>query len=233
MFVRRIAVIGTGYVGLTTGACLASLGHEVVCADVDIQKIARLRHGDVLVRYAGKPVTSAEEFRATRQSEKPGAPPQPLEVRRGGRMVAVDPRAGEGRQPGNVDEVLDGKRHACQRSHRVPLSDHCVDRRGTGSGAVSRHRSKSVEPLVVPLDDGQSRLDDLVGAALASSNCGGDVGGGRNRTHAVKTGAGSVSLWRGDLDAAQRYVDRSYSLAEANGMGPLMAIGRSWTARWS
>ena len=29
----RIAVIGTGYVGLTTGACFAHLGHEVVCAD--------------------------------------------------------------------------------------------------------------------------------------------------------------------------------------------------------
>ncbi|MBV9314762.1 MAG: UDP-glucose/GDP-mannose dehydrogenase family protein [Pseudonocardia sp.] len=53
MFVRRIAVIGTGYVGLTTGACLASLGHEVVCADVDIQKIARLRHGDVPILEPG------------------------------------------------------------------------------------------------------------------------------------------------------------------------------------
>ena len=35
VFARRIAVIGTGYVGVTTGACLASLGHRVVCADVD------------------------------------------------------------------------------------------------------------------------------------------------------------------------------------------------------
>ncbi|WP_426610986.1 ATP-binding protein [Bradyrhizobium sp. McL0616] len=42
----------------------------------------------------------------------------------------------------------------------------------------------------------------------------------------VLAGAGTVFLWRGDLDAAQHYVDRSYSLAEANGMGPLMAIGR-------
>jgi UDPglucose 6-dehydrogenase len=49
MFVRRIAVIGTGYVGLTTGACLASLGHHVVCADVDEEKIARLRDGDVSI----------------------------------------------------------------------------------------------------------------------------------------------------------------------------------------
>ena len=31
----RVAVIGTGYVGLTTGACLAHLGHTVVCADID------------------------------------------------------------------------------------------------------------------------------------------------------------------------------------------------------
>ncbi|MDX8031661.1 UDP-glucose/GDP-mannose dehydrogenase family protein [Lentzea sp. BCCO 10_0856] len=47
MFVRRIAVVGTGYVGLTTGACLASLGHRVVCADVDAGKIERLSRGEV------------------------------------------------------------------------------------------------------------------------------------------------------------------------------------------
>ncbi|MGW4059739.1 UDP-glucose dehydrogenase family protein [Amycolatopsis sp. NPDC004747] len=47
MFVRRIAVVGTGYVGLTTGACLASLGHRVVCADSDAAKVARLQAGRV------------------------------------------------------------------------------------------------------------------------------------------------------------------------------------------
>ncbi len=47
MFVRRIAVIGTGYVGLTTGACLASLGHHVVCADVDAEKVKRLAAGEI------------------------------------------------------------------------------------------------------------------------------------------------------------------------------------------
>ena len=36
---QKIAVIGTGYVGLTTGACLAHLGHDVVCADVDAEKV--------------------------------------------------------------------------------------------------------------------------------------------------------------------------------------------------
>jgi UDPglucose 6-dehydrogenase len=53
VFVRRIAVVGTGYVGLTTGACLASLGHHVVCADVDADKIKRLCAGEVDILEPG------------------------------------------------------------------------------------------------------------------------------------------------------------------------------------
>ncbi|MFL6145122.1 MAG: UDP-glucose dehydrogenase family protein [Labedaea sp.] len=45
--VRRIAVVGAGYVGLTTGACLAALGHDVVCADADPEKVKRLDRGEV------------------------------------------------------------------------------------------------------------------------------------------------------------------------------------------
>ncbi len=51
----RIAVIGTGYVGLTTGACFAHLGHEVVCADVIADKVERLARGDVPIFEAGLP----------------------------------------------------------------------------------------------------------------------------------------------------------------------------------
>ena len=43
MQTSRIAIVGTGYVGLTTGACLASLGHQVVCIDYDESKIQMLR----------------------------------------------------------------------------------------------------------------------------------------------------------------------------------------------
>jgi UDPglucose 6-dehydrogenase len=50
---RRIAVVGTGYVGLTTGACLAALGHHVVCADIDATKIGRLRRGEVDILEPG------------------------------------------------------------------------------------------------------------------------------------------------------------------------------------
>src|ERR1700685_3446672 len=41
----RVTVIGTGYVGTVTGACLAYLGHRVTCVDTDLSKIEKLRRG--------------------------------------------------------------------------------------------------------------------------------------------------------------------------------------------
>ena len=49
----KVAVIGAGYVGLTSAACFAHLGHEVVCADVDEARVARLEKGDVPILEAG------------------------------------------------------------------------------------------------------------------------------------------------------------------------------------
>src|SRR5438552_17192401 len=43
----NICVVGTGYVGLTTGVCLAYLGHRVNCLDVDQNKIDLLQNGRV------------------------------------------------------------------------------------------------------------------------------------------------------------------------------------------
>jgi UDPglucose 6-dehydrogenase len=48
-----LAVVGTGYVGLTTGACFAHLGHHVVCADIDEAKVARLEAGEIPIVEAG------------------------------------------------------------------------------------------------------------------------------------------------------------------------------------
>ncbi len=41
----RISVIGTGYVGLVTGACLANLGNDVICVDIDDERVSNLRRG--------------------------------------------------------------------------------------------------------------------------------------------------------------------------------------------
>lgn len=43
----KIAVIGTGYVGLVTGTCLAETGNEVVCVDIDANKVQRMKNGEV------------------------------------------------------------------------------------------------------------------------------------------------------------------------------------------
>jgi len=43
----RLSVIGCGYVGLVTGACLAAAGHEVTCTDIDAERIRRLQAGEV------------------------------------------------------------------------------------------------------------------------------------------------------------------------------------------
>jgi UDPglucose 6-dehydrogenase len=43
----RIAIIGCGYVGLVTGACLADAGHEVICTDNDAAKIAMISGGHI------------------------------------------------------------------------------------------------------------------------------------------------------------------------------------------
>src|SRR5437763_16184744 len=59
----RIAVIGTGYVGLVTGACLAQTGHRVTCVDVDRAKISLLNDGKVPIYEPGLPEVIGESRR--------------------------------------------------------------------------------------------------------------------------------------------------------------------------
>jgi len=59
----RISVIGCGYVGLVTGACLAEAGHEVVCTDINTERIAQLNAGGIPIyeEHLGEILASARK----------------------------------------------------------------------------------------------------------------------------------------------------------------------------
>jgi UDPglucose 6-dehydrogenase len=62
----RIAVVGTGYVGLTTGACFAHLGHDVTCADIVPEKIELLSRGEIPIVETGLDNLVADGLRSGR-----------------------------------------------------------------------------------------------------------------------------------------------------------------------
>ncbi|WP_162249995.1 3-hydroxyacyl-CoA dehydrogenase NAD-binding domain-containing protein, partial [Methylobacterium sp. Leaf456] len=64
----RIAMIGSGYVGLVSGACFADFGHEVICVDVDPKKIEALEAGRMPIYEPGLETLVADNVRAKRLS---------------------------------------------------------------------------------------------------------------------------------------------------------------------
>ncbi|MFZ5781489.1 MAG: UDP-glucose dehydrogenase family protein [Pseudomonadota bacterium] len=64
----RITMVGSGYVGLVSGACFAQFGHDVVCVDKDADKIGRLHKGEVPIYEPGLDRLVADNVRAGRLS---------------------------------------------------------------------------------------------------------------------------------------------------------------------
>ncbi|WP_024515810.1 UDP-glucose/GDP-mannose dehydrogenase family protein [Bradyrhizobium sp. Tv2a-2] len=62
----RIAMIGTGYVGLVSGACFADFGHQVTCVDKDAGKIAALKRGEIPIFEPGLDTLVATNVKAKR-----------------------------------------------------------------------------------------------------------------------------------------------------------------------
>ena len=64
----KITIIGTGYVGLVTGACFAQVGHKVVCVDSDAAKVKLLQGGGIPIYEPGLEEMVKENVTAGRLS---------------------------------------------------------------------------------------------------------------------------------------------------------------------
>src|SRR5882757_5782380 len=62
----RVTIIGTGYVGLVTGACLSDFGHVVTCVDKDQAKVARLNQGQIPIYEPGLDAVVERNAKASR-----------------------------------------------------------------------------------------------------------------------------------------------------------------------
>jgi UDPglucose 6-dehydrogenase len=62
----RVTIIGTGYVGLVTGACLSDFGHVVTCVDKDAEKVTRLKEGHIPIFEPGLDVVVERNAKASR-----------------------------------------------------------------------------------------------------------------------------------------------------------------------
>jgi UDPglucose 6-dehydrogenase len=62
----KVTVFGSGYVGLVSGACFAEAGNQVVCVDIDADKVARLQAGDIPIHEPGLEVLVKRNFQKGR-----------------------------------------------------------------------------------------------------------------------------------------------------------------------
>ncbi|WP_343748811.1 UDP-glucose/GDP-mannose dehydrogenase family protein [Fluviicola sp.] len=65
---KKIAVVGTGYVGLVTGTCFAETGNHVICVDIDSKKVERMRNGEVPIYEPHLDVLFERNIKANRLS---------------------------------------------------------------------------------------------------------------------------------------------------------------------
>ena len=67
----HIAVIGTGYVGLVSGACFAEFGNSVICVDSDAEKIDKISAGEIPIYEPGLDALVAKNVREAGLNSRP------------------------------------------------------------------------------------------------------------------------------------------------------------------
>ena len=180
-----IAVIGAGYVGLTTAACLAHLGHEVVCADIDAERVARLRKGEVPILEDGLPALIAEGLaveaalvRRRRAAAAAAAPTSCSSACRRRRATTARPTSRSSRRsPAR-------SRRCSRRTRSSSTSRRCRSaRRGSCSGCSPRPARRASDVTVASnpefLREGQAVRDFLQPRSHRDRLRGPGVGGAR------------------------------------------------------
>jgi UDPglucose 6-dehydrogenase len=137
----KVSIIGTGYVGLVTGACLADVGNHVVCLDVDARKIAMLESGEIPIYEPGL----REVVRANAASGRLSFTTDPAASAKHGRiqMIAVGTPPGE---DGSADltHVLAAARTIAQHMDGPKV---IVDKSTVPVGTADRVRDAVAEGL--------------------------------------------------------------------------------------
>ena len=125
----RVAMIGTGYVGLVSGVCLAAKGHDVTCIDIDEAKVARINAGDPPIHEDGlepllKEVTGSGALRASTDLEAAIRESEISLIAVGtpfdGSAIDLNQIKGVARQIGEALKIADGWRMVVVKSTVVP-----------------------------------------------------------------------------------------------------------------
>ncbi|QXV56944.1 UDP-glucose/GDP-mannose dehydrogenase family protein [Amycolatopsis sp. TNS106] len=158
---RNIAVVGAGYVGLTTAACLASLGHRIACVDNDHDKLAALRRGEVGILEPGLSELVLEGILRRKLSFTDDL----IEVSRHADIVFLclpTPTTSSGQADVSTLQHVTGQVRAHLRSGAVVVVKSTVPV-GTGDDLVIRLRRSDVEVVSNPefLREGHAVQDFL------------------------------------------------------------------------
>ena len=135
----RIAMIGTGYVGLVSGACFADFGHQVTCVDKDGDKIAALLRGEIPIFEPGLDALVASNVKAGRLSFATDLKAPVAEADAVFIAVGTPSRRGDGHA--DLSYVHAAAREIAGSAVRLHRGGHQIDRAGR-----HRRRGRAADP---------------------------------------------------------------------------------------
>ena len=139
----RVAMIGSGYVGLVSGACFADFGHVVTCVDKDASKIAALQRGEMPIYEPG-----LAEARRRRMSRREGrlsftnGSAQRRSSEADAVFIAVGTPSRRGDGHADLTYVYEAAREIAARARRLHRHRHQIDRAGRHGRRGRAHRAR-------------------------------------------------------------------------------------------